>query len=133
MAEPDRAAEAIVTSFIKAFAQADYRKMAGLLAQDVESYVTSAEGGVKRLDGRDAYMQNIEAFDYATVRPSADITQILTVKPGQVMVMVEIKAKRKGRELHNFAAFLMDVRGGEISKLRMVEAMPAYSDEFWNA
>jgi len=133
MAEPDSSAEATVTSFIEAFGQAEYEKMAGLLAQDVESYVTSADGGVKRLDGRHAYMQNIEAFDYATVRPTADITQILTVKPGQVMVMVEIKAKRKGQELHNFAAFLMDVRGGQISKMRMVEALPAYSDEFWSA
>jgi len=47
--------------------------------------------------------------------------------------MVEIKAKRKGRELHNFAAFLMDIRDRRISKMRMVEALPAYSDEFWSA
>lgn len=45
--------------------------------------------------------------------------------------MVEIKAERKGRTLHNFAAFLMDVRKGRIQAMRMVEALPAYSDAFW--
>ena len=133
MADPNPSAEATVSGFIEAFGRADYKTMAALLAPDVESYVTTPDGGVKRLDGRDAYMRNIEAFDYARVRPSADITQILTVKPGQVMVMVEIKAERKGRKLHNFAAFLMDVQEGQISAMRMVEALPAYSDEFWNA
>ena len=133
MGDPDRSAEAIVSGFIEAFGQADYQKMSDLLANDVESYVTNAQGGVDRVDGRDAYMQNIKAFDYAKVRPAVTITQILTVKPGQVMAMVEIKAERKGRKLHNFAAFLMNVRDARISQMRMVEALPAYSDAFWNA
>ena len=43
------------------------------------------------------------------------------------------QARRKGRELHNFAAFLMDIAEGKIRQMRMVEALPAYSDEFWKA
>ena len=43
----------------------------------------------------------------------------------------EVKAERKGRELHNFAAFLARVPDDRITDLWMVEARPAYSAEFW--
>lgn len=45
--------------------------------------------------------------------------------------MVEIGAERKGRSLHNYAAFLIDVKDGKIEATRMVEALPAYSVAFW--
>ncbi len=125
------AAETVVTDFIDAFGQGDYDRMANLLADDVESCVTNAQGGSSLLQGRDAYMAAIESVDYREVAPSVSITQILSVKPDQVLVMVEIKAERKGRTLHNFAAFLMDVQKGRIQAMRMVEALPAYSDAFW--
>jgi uncharacterized protein len=35
--------------------------------------------------------------------------------------------------LHNFASFLARVRDGRVTHLCMVEAHPAYSDEFWHA
>ena len=124
-------AENVVADFIGAFARFDYPAMAALLADDLESYVTNRSGGVTLLKGSDAYMQAIESVDYATVRPKVAITQQLLVKPGQVMIMVEIRAERKGRSLHNFAAFLMDVRDGQIAEMRMVEALPEYSDSFW--
>ena len=44
--------------------------------------------------------------------------------------MVEIYAERKERTLHNFAAFLA-VGADQLRELWMVEALPAYSDEFW--
>lgn len=129
--QPDQEAEKVASNFIAAFGSGDYERMAALLADDVESYVTNAEGGVNLLTGRDAYMNAINAVDYKAVGPRIAITQILTVKPGQVMVMVEIKAERKGRSLHNFAAFLLDISRGRIDAKRMVEALPAYSDAFW--
>jgi hypothetical protein len=47
--------------------------------------------------------------------------------------MVEIRAGRGGRELHNFGAFLSRIDGeGRIVDLWMVDALPAYSDEFWS-
>lgn len=100
---------------------------------DALSYVTRPDGGVALVKGRDAYMEAIAAVDYASAGLKVDITQVFEVEPGRVMVMVEIQAERKGRELHNFAAFLMDVRGGQITTMRMVEARPAYSDLFWKA
>ena len=45
--------------------------------------------------------------------------------------MVEIRAERKQRSLHNFAAFLATVADDRITELWMVEALPAYSDQFW--
>ncbi len=129
--ENSSAAETVVTDFIEAFGQGNYDRMANLLADDVESYVTNAQGGSTLLRGRGAYMAAIESVDYKAVGPSITITQILSVKPDQVLVMVEIKAERKGRALHNYAAFLMDVREGRIQAMRMVEALPAYSDAFW--
>ena len=125
--------ETVVINLIEAFGRGDYERMADLLGENVQSYVTNADGGATLADGREAYMRAIESVDYKTVGPSVTITQILTVKPDQVMVMVEIKAERKGRSLHNFAAFLMDVVDGKIQEMHMVEALPAYSDEFWKA
>ncbi|MEM9152507.1 MAG: hypothetical protein AAGB19_18905, partial [Cyanobacteria bacterium P01_F01_bin.3] len=65
------------------------------------------------------------------VRPSIKATQIAPVADDQVLVMLEIKAARKGHTLHNFAAFLMTVVDGSITRIWMVEALPAESDRFW--
>ena len=46
--------------------------------------------------------------------------------------MVEIRAEREGRALHNFAAFLTRVVDGQVRQIWMVDALPAYSDEFWS-
>ncbi len=125
------AAETLVRHFIDAFAKADLTEMAACLAEDVQSHITNAEGGVTLLPGRAAFMESIRALDVATVRPQVRITQILSIQPDQVMVMVEIKAERKGRKLHNFAAFLMEIESDAIATIHMVEALPAYSDSFW--
>jgi hypothetical protein len=57
---------------------------------------------------------------------------VLEIDDELVLSMVEIRAKREGRELHNFAAFLARITGGRIADLWMVDARPAYSDEFWS-
>ena len=76
-------------------------------------------------------MASIDALHIETVRPSIKATQIAPVSSDQVMV--EIRANRKGRILHNFAAFLMSVSEGQITRVWMVEALPAESDAFWKA
>jgi hypothetical protein len=62
----------------------------------------------------------------------AVLAQILPIDDERVLAMVEIKAERDGRRLHNFAAFLAQVRDGKVKTLWMVDALPAYSDEFWS-
>ena len=48
------------------------------------------------------------------------------------MTMVAIRATRRGLDLHNHAAFLTRVVDGRVAELWMIEAEPAYSDEFWS-
>lgn len=128
---PQTSAEALFVDFVNAFRALDYDRLGGLLDENLVSLITNAEGGATELLGRAAYIDAVRSVDYASARLDIRITQILTVKPGQALAMVEIKAERKGRDLHNFAAFLVDADGGAIKGLRMVEALPAYSDAFW--
>jgi hypothetical protein len=55
-----------------------------------------------------------------------------SIASDQVLVMVEIHARRGDRSLHNFAAHLVRVSDGRITELRMVDAKPADSDAFWS-
>ncbi|MEM7123015.1 MAG: nuclear transport factor 2 family protein [Pseudomonadota bacterium] len=123
--------ESTVAAFIAAFDRADLASMEALLAADAVSYITNADGGVNRLEGSDALMESVRAMKIEQVNLSVAITQTARVGLRQVMAMVEIKAERKGRSLHNHAAFLMTVHERRIDEIRMVEALPAYSDSFW--
>ncbi len=97
----------------------------------MKSYISNADGGVNVLNGSDALICSLQSLDVKIVKPSIRITQIATIKKSQVMVMIEIKAQRKNKSLHNFATFLLNFKDGLINELHMVEALPAYSDEFW--
>lgn len=121
----------ITFEFIHAVEVANYQKMQQIMTKNVRSFITNAEAGVSLLKGRDAFIQNIQALNIETVKPKIKITQLTTIKNKQVMVMVEIKARRKKRSLHNYATYLLIFANGLIKELHMVEAFPAYSDEFW--
>lgn len=121
----------IVTEFVQAFASGDTEKLRSIMAKEIKSYITNAEGGVNLLDGCDAFISNIEALDVKSVKPKVRITQMLTINENQVMMMIEGKMERKGRSFQNFAAYLMTFKDGLINEIQMVEAYPAESDEFW--
>jgi hypothetical protein len=70
--------------------------------------------------------------DLHAVGGSLEVTQLLEIDPETTLTMVEIRAHRNDTDLHNFAAFLARVDGDRITHLWMVEAQPAYSDEFWS-
>ena len=123
----------VVEAFVGAFNAADLPAMAACLAEDLMAEVTQKDGSTRQAAGRDAYMALIERLNIPVVRPSLAITQIADVNADQVLVMVEVRAARKGRRLHNFSAFLMTVRNGQIERIWMVEALPAESDAFWSA
>lgn len=123
--------EKLVTSFIKAFEKADYPQMEELMNEKAVNFVTNASGGVDTLKGREAYMQRVLAMNIPEVNPSLNVTQILTTKPNQVLVMVEVKAKQDEKVLHNFATFLVNFKDDKIAEMWMVEALPAYSNAFW--
>ena len=124
---------AIAERFLGAFSAADFEGMRALLAEDLLAYITNAEGGVDRVEGRDAYLGRIEAMDLPSARFSVEPTQPpVAVDADLVLVMVEVRAERGGRSLHNFAAHLLRIYDGRISEWRMVDAKPAESDEFWS-
>jgi len=58
---------------------------------------------------------------------ATDVAQVAASDEERVMTMIEVRAERQGRRLHNFAAFLARVDDGRIW---MVDARPAYGDEF---
>ena len=125
--------EAVARRFVDAFNDADLETLASSLSEDLVASITERDGGSRKVHGRAAYMASVEALDSGVVRPRALMTQLLSVADDQVLVMVEIKAERKGRTLHNHAAFLMTIAGGEIQRMDMVEALPEESDTFWNS
>ena len=97
--------ERLARDLFEAYGGGDLETMRSLLAEDLSAYITNAAAGVDRVEG-------------ATT--------------SRVMTMIEIKAERQGRMLHNFAAFLARASEGQVVELWMVDAKPAYSDEFWS-
>jgi ketosteroid isomerase-like protein len=121
--------DSVVPRFVAAYAVRDEDAMRSALAPDLTAYVTNAEGGVDRVDGREAYLQGLLALNAPEL--SVRVTQTVAVAPDSTLTMVEIRAERAGKTLHNFSAFLARIDNEQIVELWMVEALPAYSAEFW--
>jgi ketosteroid isomerase-like protein len=125
-------AETVTRQFLRAFSDADFDAMRSLLADDARAHITNAQGGVDRVDGADAYLARVAAMDLASAALTITLTQLTHSAPEQVLAMVEIRASRRGRTLHNYAAHLLSIHAGRIRQLWMVEAKPAESAEFWS-
>lgn len=117
-------------AFFQAYADGDRERAASLLAEGAIAYITNADAGVDTVTGRDEYMARVPDLQANSGR--ADITQVVRIDDERAMTMVEIHAERDGKKLHNFAGFLARVANGQIAELWMVDAKPAYSDEFWS-
>jgi ketosteroid isomerase-like protein len=122
--------ERLARELFEAYGAADLETMRSLLAEDLTAYITTADAGVDWVAGREAFMSRLPDLEGAQL--STAITQIVAIDEERVMTMLEVKAERKGRTLHNFAAFLARVGEGQVAELWMVEAKPAYSAEFWS-
>ena len=129
MADP-----AIVERFLAAFGAADTAAMRALLAPDLIAWVTNAAGDMDRVEGRDGYLERIEAMDLPAARFRVELTQPpVPVGSDKILAMVEVYAERNGRTLHNFAAHLLRLSVNEIAEWWMADAKPAESDAFWTA
>lgn len=127
MADP-----AIVERFLAAFGTAETAAMRELLAPDLVAWVTNADGEMDRIEGRDGYLERIEAMDLPAARFRVELTQPpVPVKPDLVLALVEVHAERDGRTLHNFAAHLLRLEDDQIAEWWMADAKPAESDAFW--
>ncbi|HYN50856.1 MAG TPA: nuclear transport factor 2 family protein [Thermoleophilaceae bacterium] len=123
----------VARRLLEAFSAADFEGMRATLDKNLAAYITNAQGEHDRVDGREEYLSRIEAMDLPSARFSVELTQApVPVDFDQVLVMVEVRAKRDGRSLHNFAAHLLRVADGRVTEWRMVEAKPAESNEFWS-
>ena len=122
--------EALARRFFDAYGAGDLDAVRSSLAPDAVTYITNAQGGADRVEGRDGFMERLP--DTSEVVWSTAITQVLAVDDERVLTMVEVKAQREGKKLHNHAAFLARVADDQIQELWMVEAEPAYSDAFWS-
>lgn len=121
----------IAREMIESFSKADFQKMSSLLDNEIVAYITNAESGVDTIYGRDEYIQRVKAMDLAAATFSLEIKQMVQVSETQVLLMVEVQANKNNKSLHNFAAHLLKIKDEKITEWWMVEALPAYSEEFW--
>ena len=120
----------IARDLFSAYGTGDLDKVRSLLADDVVSHITNADGGADRVEGADGFMARLPDTSEADL--DTEVTQVVGIDDELAMTMVEVRAERRGRTLHNFAGFLTRVADGRITELWMVDAKPAYSDEFWS-
>jgi len=105
--------------------------MLDLLHANVVSHITNFQGGIDVITGPHDYLSRLNTMDVRNVELSIMPTQIVTVKPRLIMVMVEINASKGDKILHNFTTHLFKFKGNKIKELWMVEALPKGSSEFW--
>lgn len=116
----------LATRFIAAFSAADFDGMRDALAPDLVAWITGPDGEMDRVEGRDPYLARI------AVNFSVELTQApVEVGPSLVLIMVEVRAQKVDRTLHNFAAHLLRIDGDRIAEWWMTDAKPAESDAFW--
>lgn len=122
----------IITKLIKAIETENYEYVRQIFADDIENYITNSTGSVYLLKGSENYINALKKMNFNKVKPSLTITQIDVINNHEAMFMLEVKAQKPNKSLHNFAAYLVKFAGEKIVTMRMVEALPEYSDKFWN-
>ena len=123
-----------VKKFVQAFQDLDPDALEELMVDDAVNYITNATGGADRVEGARAYGDRFRAMHKDGLEMHIYIRQLLDVKPGQVLMMIEGKMSRGDKKLHNFGGFLINVNPeGKITETWMVDAKPAESDEFWKS
>ena len=120
-----------VLEFIQLFSSLNFNNLELIVADDIIAHITNREGGIDRVEGKINFIQRLNAMNISDVKITITIPQIVNIKPDLVLAMVEVNAERRGKLLHNFAAHLIQVHENKIKETWMVEALPAYSHEFW--
>jgi ketosteroid isomerase-like protein len=121
--------EELARRFFGAFGGDDAAVMRAAMTEDAVSWITNAEGGSDRVQGREGWIARVPSLEGAEAR--VEVVQVVPIDADRMLTMIEVHAARKGRTLHNFAAFLTRVEDDRIAELWMVDAKPAESDAFW--
>ena len=122
--------EAILSSLLDAYAARDADAMRAVLPMTCGCGSPTPRGECDPLEGSDLFVASLLSLE----APVFDVgmTQLVRVSDDQALTMLEVRAERNGRSLHNFTSFLGRVHDDRIAELWMVEALPAYSAEFWS-
>ena len=123
---------AVATSLLQAFNDGDLDRMRALMDPHLTAWVTDAAGQPQPVTGADVYLDRVAAMNLPAVSYRVSPTQApIALEDDLVLLMVEVRAERDGRRLHNFAAHVLRVRDGVVTEWRMADAKPAESDRFW--
>ena len=122
----------VARRLLEAFNDGDIDRMRTLMDPELDAWVTYAAGEAQRLTGADAYLDRVAAMDLPAVSYRVTPTQApVALEDDLILLMVEVRAERDGRRLHNFAAHVLRVRDGKVTEWRMADAKPDESDRFW--
>jgi hypothetical protein len=114
-------------------ASSDMETIAASFDPEVRAYVTNAQGGTDLVVGSQDLQKRFPDFGAMADEFRVRVTQVHEIDQQNVLFMVEIHARRKGRSLHNFAGMYVRLSdSGRMSEYRMVEALPEESDRFWS-
>ncbi|GAA1920680.1 hypothetical protein GCM10009775_11520 [Microbacterium aoyamense] len=127
--------EQIAERFIAAFNAGDFAGLRALLDDGLTAFVTTDDGQESQLQGGDAYVDSLrQMLTSAPVEYEISLTQRpVAIDDHQVLIMIEVRAARRGRTLHNYSSQLFTIERGVITTIRMTDAKPAESSEFWSA
>ena len=81
--------ERLARDLFEAYGEGELETMRALLAEDLIAFITNADAGVDRVEGRDNFMSRLP--DLAGAELSTAITQIVAIDEERVMTMLEIK------------------------------------------
>ena len=125
--------EEVVDRFLEAFNRGDFDGIRALLDDSLVAFVTTEIGDQVIVNGAEAYVDSLrDMLTSAPTRYSVVFTQQpVPVDEDRMLVMLEIRASRGGRTLHNYSAQLFRFTGDRISEIRMTDAKPRESARFW--
>lgn len=125
--------ENLILEFVQAFQDSNIEKMYSMFDEDIVMFVSNAQAGADKVEGRDKLLKRFQEVDYSRSNLRLTVPQILSVEEGKVMAMVHVMAQKKGINLENFSAFLCYIKGNKITHIWQLDANPAHSDEFWRS
>ncbi|MET0780424.1 MAG: nuclear transport factor 2 family protein [Microbacterium sp.] len=125
--------EEVVDRFLEAFNRGDFDGIRDVLDDSLVAFVTTEDGDHVVMHGAEAYVDSLrEMLTSAPTRYSVVFTQQpVPVDDDRMLVMLEIRASRGGRILHNYSAQLFRFAGQRISEITMTDAKPRESARFW--
>ena len=122
----------IINELIKAIEHSDFIKIKEIFADNIDNSITEKNGKTFHLIGADNYINAIKRMNFVKIKPSLTLTQVNVLNLDTALFMIEVKAQKGKHQLHNHAAYLAKFANGKIISMDMVEALPEYSDKFWN-